>query len=192
MRPFHKVIDMEIIDIRDKVTTFTDVILRRFAEDVFFSIGMQDSWSREVKLFAEENYRTHKDNYESLHKEFQGESLPTKPDQLEIQSIITILQFFPPVKEFYKKTSAQAANESFEKTIKDIGTLRNTLALYDSAYDRDGKKLYFMQFIQLINLQKLAVMCIEHLEETRQWIDILDWTASTIEDLKLHLRNSKQ
>ena len=187
MRPFHKVIDMEIIDIRDKVITFTDVILRCFAEDVFFSIGMQDSWSREVKLFVVENYRTHKDNYERLYKEFHGENLPTTPDQLEIQSLLTILQFFPPIKEFYKKTSAQSANESFEKTIKDIGTLRNTLALYDPAYDKDGKKLYFMQFNQVMNLQKLSVMCIEHLEDRQHWQQILEWATETIQGLKSNL-----
>lgn len=180
---------METIDIREKIITFTDVILKRFAEDAFFAIGMQDGWSKEVKQFTEENYRTHKANYESLYREFHSEKVLASPDQLEIQSLLTILQFFPSLKEFYKKTSAQSANESFEKTIKDIGTLRNTLALYDSAYDRDGKKLYFMQFNQVMNLQKLAVMCIEHLEDTQQWVDILDWATSTIVELKSQLRN---
>ena len=52
------VIDMETIDIREKIITFTDVILKRFAEDAFFAIGMQDGWSEEVKQFTEENYRT--------------------------------------------------------------------------------------------------------------------------------------
>ena len=57
---------METIDIREKLNTYTDVILNRFAEDVFFEIRMLDTWYKEVKRFVDENYLIHKENYEVL------------------------------------------------------------------------------------------------------------------------------
>ena len=178
---------METIDIREKLNTYTDVILNRFAEDVFFEIRMLDTWYKEVKRFVDENYLIHKENYEGLYRHFHSGNIPVRLNQLDTQSLTTILQFFPPIKEFYKKTSGRSANESFEKTIKDIGTLKNTLALYDANYDKDGTKLYFMQFNQVMNLQKLEVMGIEHLEDNQHWQQILEWATETIQELKSKL-----
>lgn len=178
---------METIDIREKLNTDTEVILNRFAEDVFFEIRMLDTWYKEVKRFVDENYLIHKENYEDLYRHFHSGNIPVRLDQLDTQSLTTILQFFPPIKEFYKKTSGKSANESFEKTIKDIGTLKNTLALYDANYDKDGTKLYFMQFNQLMNLQRLAVMCVEHFEEKQHWIEILEWTIANVLEQKSKL-----
>ena len=108
-------------------------------------------------------------------------------NQINPQSLAIILQFYPPIKDYYAKTSAKSVGESFEKTVKDISAIRNSLALYDATYDKDGKKLYFMVFNQLINLQKLAVMGVEHLDSRIQWMDILDWVTASILEHKTKL-----
>lgn len=177
---------MKTPEVRDQLIAYTDVILARFAEDVFFEIGKSDTWSKDLKEFVEEKYRTHKGNYEGLHKLFCGNDEVTL-GHMDPQSLSIVLQFYPPIKDFYAKTSAKSVGESFEKTVKDIAAVRNSLALFDATYDKEGKKLYFMLFNHLMNLQKLAVMCIEHLDNKTQWLDILDWVTASILEQKLKL-----
>ena len=47
-----------------------------------------------------------------------------------------------------------------------------------------------MQFNRLINLQKLALMCIEHFDNNAYWLDVLDWVEANILEQKLSLKQN--
>ena len=170
---------MEIIEIADKRKEYiakTDESMTNLTKAIFEVTGMSDLWQQGLKAFVAKNYRAHRENYESLYQLlWNNQSLTV--DQIDPKSIATILQFYPEMKDFYKKISAKFPAESFEKTIKDACTLRTSMEGYVDKYHQGTNDLFFMQMNAVMTLQKLAVMGIEHFKDPEYWKDLLNWTV---------------
>ena len=179
---------MEIIETVDKRSEYiakTDECMMNLTKAIFEATGMTDLWQQGLKAFVAKNYRTHRENYESLYQLLWNNE-PLTIEQIDPKANSVILQFYPEMKEFYKKTSAKYPAESFEKTIKDACTLRTSIAGYLEKYHQGTNDLFFMQMNAVMTLQKLAVMGIEHFKDKVYWKELFAWTVKEINEADLN------